>query len=924
MTSGRGLACFGSIALAVLLLIAGAAQAEVAGETAMNQVCGNWLTAMVSQQGSWAGSVTPGIRSSQVLTAGDTALGIVYSIDPTGFVLVPYLTALPAVMAYSDESDLDVQDTIGMVQMLRDILLARDRTFIARYGSLNAVTAQKSASRQPSSWDVYALDDQSFAVQLAGMQPMTGGDILLGSNAWSQGYPWNLKCPPDGGCTRTWVGCVATGASQIMRYWQWPSKGLGSHCYNWHGQSNSAQLCAAFNHTYDWANMPLRGSGSWTPAEQEALSGLSYDLGVAYNMMYGCDGSGAYIETNVWSTYFWYDAGTHLEYRNNYSAQGWFELIQSECEARRPMQMAIYPLAHAPVLDGWRIFSGNQMHVNYGWGGSTTGWFFIDSLYGSDPTYEYMRVGIKPSADSFHVYLTVNSANPDTGVAISVSPADTNGQSNGSTPFMRNYSPDKSIALVTPSSAGGNSFAKWQRDGIDYPGGPSVLVTTDMNHTMTAVYLPCSQTVQLPWTSPRSPVCANSMYLVAWRPLAGASGYEIRENGGGWTSNGTDTTRSFMQSVSGTYTYEVRPLSGCGTGATSTPISITVESNAPATPLQPVPTPLTAVCPNSQYSLSWAPVAGADDYQIREDGGVWQNLGLITVWMGMKAVSGTWTYEVRAINACGASNASPPVSITVSGSGAGPDTPGQLTFQPGSPICVNRQCAVRWNPVPNAEYYEIRENGGAWHNCGAANMWGVIKTTPGTWTYELRAGNGCGTSAVGPPASVTMGKCFDIVVFSMDPPEGVTITLSLVDQDGFGSGPTPFSRNYYQGASVTLQAPASASGSFFNRWQRDGVDFSTQPSITVSIDTSRYFTALYSPCSCPWQGDLNSDAAIDVFDVIAAIGVAFSGDSDPQDAGCVRTRGDVDDNGVTDVFDVIFLIATAFSGGGNPVSPCSP
>lgn len=906
------------------LTLAPLATAEVASEPAMNQVCANWLTAMVGQQGSWGGSPTPSIRGSQVMNAGDTTLGMLYSIDPVGFVLVPYLNALPAVMAYSDESDLDARDTVGMVQMIKDMLRSRSRTFIAKHGSLNAITLEKKGTQSPSMWDLYTLDDQAFRTEMAGMQPMTQGDILLGGNAWSQGYPWNLKCPPDQGCTRTPVGCVSTSASQIMRYWQWPSKGLGSHCYNWYGQSNSGQLCATFNHTYDWANMPLKGSGTWSPAEQEALSGLCYDVGVAYNMMYGCDGSGAYIETNVWSTYFWYDPSTHLEYRSNYDAQGWFEMIQSECEARRPMQFAIYPLAHAPVCDGWRIFSGNQIHVNYGWGGPSTAWYFIDNVYGSDPTYEYLRVGIKPSPDSFHVYLTVRSANPDTGVAVSVSPVDTNGAGGASTPFVRDYSPDKLISLSTPASAGGNSFAKWQRDGIDYPGGTSVLVTTDMNHTMTAVYLPCSEAVGLPWASPRSPVCINTNYSVSWHPLAGASGYEIRENSGVWTGTGTDTSRSFIQGSSGTYTYEVRALSGCGQGAASAPISITVESNSPVAPVQPWTNPASPVCLNSQYTVSWSSVPGADTYELRENGGAWQSLGLVTLWFGMKSSAGTYVYQVRASNACGASPASPSVSVVVNSTGSGPAAPSAITFQPPSPLCVSRQCAVRWDAVPTAEYYEIRENGGSWQNCGSATMWGVLKSAPGSYTYEVRAGNGCGTSVACSPASVTFGKCFDLVVFSMDPPEGVPITVSLVDQDGFGSGPTPFSRTYYRGASVALQAPTSSGGSYFSKWQRDGVDYSTLPTVAVTADTARFMTAIYAPCSCPMQGDLDSNGSIDVFDVIAAINVAFSGGTDPQDSGCTRTRGDVDSNGVTDVFDVIYLVGTAFSGGSSPVNPCTP
>ena len=77
-------------------------------------------------------------------------------------------------------------------------------------------------------------------------------------------------------------------------------------------------------------------------------------------------------------------------------------------------------------------------------------------------------------------------------------------------------------------------------------------------------------------------------------------------------------------------------------------------------------------------------------------------------------------------------------------------------------------------------------------------------------------------------------------------------------------------------------------------------------------------------CDCPLQGDINADLAIDVIDVGDVIGIAYSGDPDPQDAACPTTRCDVNNDGTTDTFDVIYLIATAFSGGPNPIDPCAP
>jgi hypothetical protein len=78
-----------------------------------------------------------------------------------------------------------------------------------------------------------------------------------------------------------------------------------------------------------------------------------------------------------------------------------------------------------------------------------------------------------------------------------------------------------------------------------------------------------------------------------------------------------------------------------------------------------------------------------------------------------------------------------------------------------------------------------------------------------------------------------------------------------------------------------------------------------------------------NPCNCPHQGDVNPDGAVDVFDVIQEIAIAFSGGVDITDPACPASRGDVNNDGVADVFDVIQIIAVAFSGGA-VTNPCGP
>ncbi|MEW6103277.1 MAG: hypothetical protein AB1630_05600 [bacterium] len=84
--------------------------------------------------------------------------------------------------------------------------------------------------------------------------------------------------------------------------------------------------------------------------------------------------------------------------------------------------------------------------------------------------------------------LTIASLNPNSGVSITVSPNDNNGQGNGSTQFTRTYNNNTVVTLTAPTTAGGNNFQKWQRNGVDYSTNQTIQVTMDVNYTLTAVY----------------------------------------------------------------------------------------------------------------------------------------------------------------------------------------------------------------------------------------------------------------------------------------------------------------------------------------------------------------------------------------------------------------------------------------------------
>ena len=106
---------------------------------------------------------------------------------------------------------------------------------------------------------------------------------------WGQDYEFSNDCPKNYA-----AGCVAIGAAQIMKYYNYPNTGSGSHSYTWNNTTLSADFGST---TYDWDNMLVSYyDGNADSNQAKAVSTLSYHVGVAVDMNYTADGSGAQSE----------------------------------------------------------------------------------------------------------------------------------------------------------------------------------------------------------------------------------------------------------------------------------------------------------------------------------------------------------------------------------------------------------------------------------------------------------------------------------------------------------------------------------------------------------------------------------------------------------------------------------------------------
>lgn len=205
----------------------------------------------------------------------------------------------------------------------------------------------------------------------------------LCKTTWDQAAPYNNLCPTKNG-TRTYTGCVATAMAQVMKYHEYPAKGVGSNSYTWNNQTLSMNFAST---TFDWNNMlnTYASSSSGTSAQRTAIATLMKACGYAVNMTYGVDsdgGSGAtsFDITPALVNNFSYDKATHTEFRDYYSETEWEDMIYDNLKNVGPVVYcgASNQGGHCFVCDGYN--TSGYFHINWGWSGSYDGYFKLSAL----------------------------------------------------------------------------------------------------------------------------------------------------------------------------------------------------------------------------------------------------------------------------------------------------------------------------------------------------------------------------------------------------------------------------------------------------------------------------------------------------------------------------------------------------------------
>ena len=300
-----------------------------------------------------------------------------------GFVILSADDRVKPVLAYSTQSAFD---TTHMPEALRD-WLEETRQQVCSVIS----TVKSSVPANQASWtSLYqTVPTQSRAVVVA----------PLLSTTWNQNAYYNNACPADslGPNGHVYAGCVATMMAQVIRYWQYPSHGLGSKSYT---LMKYGTLAVNFGNTqYRYNLMPNQISSSSASNQINEVSKLIYHCAVSVSMQFGPGVSGAALEdvNGSLQNYFGYSPGTFRK-RSDYADSAWISMMKAELDLLHPiMYRGNGPNGgHAFVCDGYD--SDGLFHFNWGWGGFDDGYFNINSLVTTHYTFNSnhaMLVGIQ-------------------------------------------------------------------------------------------------------------------------------------------------------------------------------------------------------------------------------------------------------------------------------------------------------------------------------------------------------------------------------------------------------------------------------------------------------------------------------------------------------------------------------------------------
>lgn len=314
------------------------------------------------------------LEYARTIMRAEQALAYVFQLQPQGYIVVSADDELPPVLAYSLTSSFGAEDSDLLADLLREDISLR----------LQQMTdSQRALNRQQ--WHNLGSPRDPFQQWPPEGSTLTGGWI---KTQWTQNAPYNNFCPLDPVTgIRSLAGCPAVAMAQIVNYHKTINGTVFSDADDYHHSYANRNYWidndALARDFPTWAQLNgylatmlthYKYHQDQTP---EDMAALTWACGAAADQVYTSEGSGTFAVSQIYSAFQRFGF-QEMDLLTDTDPQLYNRMAQNMMDAL-PVHLAVvtpdWNSGHNVVVDGYN--TDGFFHLNFGWGGSYSGWYLL-------------------------------------------------------------------------------------------------------------------------------------------------------------------------------------------------------------------------------------------------------------------------------------------------------------------------------------------------------------------------------------------------------------------------------------------------------------------------------------------------------------------------------------------------------------------
>jgi hypothetical protein len=316
---------------------------------------------------------------STVLAYGDKILAYAFPCSPAGFIVVCADDKLTPVIAYSDKNIFDPASPLA--SLIKSDLSLR----LQNYDEMS----KESKAAVKEKWNL--LNSEIKSTPEYEQWPPEGSTTTGGwtETHWNQNAPYNKFCPMDlSANSRSYTGCPATAMSQLINFHRKINGTRFNSSDTYYHNYTQQFYIDTESRTYDFpkfttVNVYLDSiEVKWSESRElneDDIAALNWACGIATKSVFSAYGSGTFSVDQAYDAYKRFGFTSSVLMGSLYSDKDIKTKMADNIKIGLPVHLATvnetWTSGHNVVCDGYN--SDDFFRLNFGWGGSSDGWYSL-------------------------------------------------------------------------------------------------------------------------------------------------------------------------------------------------------------------------------------------------------------------------------------------------------------------------------------------------------------------------------------------------------------------------------------------------------------------------------------------------------------------------------------------------------------------